>query len=229
MDRVYFRYNHFANALGVSGASSQPPVPIAPGVHLQGFTTNQLYNADMYTFGLEKTFFDRRVSFELRLPFYTSLSPNLDLSYGQLTSNTLVPSGIPGVPGSFYQTAATPANTLGSSSTQFGDITLIFKWLFYRNDWLYLSGGLAGTAPTGPDNNVRVTDFLGPILTLVDTIRFRDFQIRNQTWSASPFLSALITPTTACSFRVSCSTTSRSMTRPSPIPRRCSRRRPRRC
>jgi hypothetical protein len=187
MDRVYFRYNHFANALAVAGASSQAPVPIAPGV-FQGFTTSQFYNSDMYTFGLEKTFFDRRVSLELRLPFYTSLSPNLDLSYGQLTSSNLVPSGIPGVPGSFYQTAATPANTLGNSSTQFGDITLIFKWLFYRNDWLWLSGGLAGTAPTGPDSNVRVTDFL-------DTIRFREFHIRNQTWSASPFLSALLTPT----------------------------------
>jgi hypothetical protein len=53
-DRVYFRYNHFADALSVTGASDQPAIQIAPGV-FQAFTATRHYNFDQYTFGFEKT------------------------------------------------------------------------------------------------------------------------------------------------------------------------------
>jgi hypothetical protein len=194
LDRVYFRYNHFADALAVTGASSQPAVPIGAGA-FQAFTTTRSYDSDQYTFGFEKTFFNRKASLEFRLPFSQTLSPDLDLSYGAVTSSRLTPSSVPGVPGSFYQTTATPQNTLGHSSSQFGNLTLIFKWLFLQRDWLYFSGGVAATVPTGPDTDVSVTDFLGPFVNQADTIRFRDFHVRNQTWALSPYLAALVTPT----------------------------------
>ena len=75
-DRVYFRYNHFADALSVTGVSSQPPVliPGTPPVTLALPATKQ-YNTDQYTFGFEKTFFDKRASVEFRIPFSTTLAP----------------------------------------------------------------------------------------------------------------------------------------------------------
>jgi hypothetical protein len=193
-DSVYFRYTHFDDAVSVVGAGMQTPIQIAPGV-FQGFTTTRFFDTDMYTFGLEKTFFDNQASVEFRLPFSRSLDPSLDLAYGRLTSGDLVQSPVPGVPGQFFQTAATPGNSLGNYATQFGDLALIFKWLFFRSEYWRFSMGLGGDIPTAPDERVRVTDFLGPLVNLADTVRFREFHIKNQTWVLSPFLAGVWTPT----------------------------------
>jgi hypothetical protein len=197
-DRVFFRYNHFDDALSVTGASGQTaPFAGAPG-GVRSLTTTQPYNVDEYTFGFEKTFLEKRASIEFRLPFSTGLAPNLDLSYGSLGSNATVNSSMPNpftTGPVFKDVIPTPQNTLGQSGTQFGNLTLIFKWLFLERDWLYLSGGLALGVPTGNNTHVRVTDFLGPTPSEADTIRFRDFLVHNQTWSLSPYFAGLITPT----------------------------------
>ncbi len=198
-DRVYFRYNHFADALAVTGASAQPTMPL-PGIAgaRQGFTTTRTYDDDQYTFGFEKTFFERRASLEFRFPFSTTLANQLDLSYGALTSNAQLPSRVmPAQPPILvYQNPVnTPANTLGHEATQLGNLSLIFKWLFLQRSGLFLSGGAAAGIPTSSDTRIRVTDFLGSNPTEVDTLRIRDFHIRNQTWSLSPYLAALATPT----------------------------------
>lgn len=195
-DRAYFRFNHFANALSVTGASSQPPVPFpgAPNTLLE-FTTTRQYDADLYTFGFEKTFLDRRASLEFRLPFSTTLAPDLNLGYGALTSDATVAELVPNGTGRIYRDVMdTPQNTLGHAATQFGDLTFIFKWLFLQRQGYYLSGGFATTIPTGNDTRVRVTDLLGPSPTTVDTVRVRDFLSRNQTWSMAPYLAALVAP-----------------------------------
>jgi hypothetical protein len=93
------------------------------------------------------------------VPFGTSLASSLDLSYGRLTSDTLVPATDPRVNALFFQTAATPQNSLGQSATEFGNLTLILKWLMLQRQWFLFSGGIAGTIPTAPDTRVDVTDF----------------------------------------------------------------------
>ncbi len=197
-ERVYFRYNHFADALAVTGASSATvPFPASTS-GVRTLPTSRQYEDDQYTFGFEKTFFERRASVEFRLPFSTTLAPDLDLSYGQLTSPATTaprlrtPNAIRPV---FKNALDTPQNTLGHEATQLGNLSLIFKWLFLQRNWLYLSSGLAVGVPTGPDTRVRVTDFLGPNDSEADTLRLRDFHIRNQTWSLSPYLAGLVTPT----------------------------------
>lgn len=199
-DRVSFRFNHFADALSVTGASTQPPLPIPGSATLQALTATRVYNDDQYTFAFEKTFFDRRASLEFRLPFSDTLAPNLDLTYGMLTSTRTKSPSRPEFQGQqvYRDTVSTPQNTLGHEATQLGNLSLIFKWLFLQRDWLYLSAGLAGTVPTGNDTHVRVTDFLGPNITEVDTVRTRDFLIRNQTWALAPYLAGLVMPTERC-------------------------------
>jgi hypothetical protein len=194
-DRVYYRFNHFADAVAVTGASSRPPIP-APNDTLQAFSATRSYDCDLHTFGFEKTFFERRASLELRLPFATTLSSQLDLSYGRLTSNTQLPAVVAARNQDVFADAqATPEDSLGSTRTEFGNLTLIFKWLYYQRTGVWLSAGVAAGIPTGPNSQVRVTDFVGPAPREIDTLRFREFTIDNNTWSLSPFLAGLITPT----------------------------------
>lgn len=59
VDRVFFNYNHFENALSRSYMTETPN-----GV----FTNGANRSIDRYTFGIEKTFFDGQSSLEVRLP-----------------------------------------------------------------------------------------------------------------------------------------------------------------
>jgi hypothetical protein len=185
-DRVSFRYNFFDDAVSVTGASPAPPVfdPTIGAFRASSLTKN--YDVDQYTFSFEKAFFDQRFSVETRLPFSRGLASNLDLSYGKVTS-----VGVDSI-----NVDATPLDTLGASDTEFGNMSVILKGLFYRTDSLAFSGGLGIGLPTGRDTNVAVTDFLGdPRLNTVSIERVRNFHISNDTVALSPFLAVLATPT----------------------------------
>jgi hypothetical protein len=100
------------------------------------------------------------------------------------------------VPVPAFSVVSTPQNSLGNSSTQFGNMQLILKSLAYRSNALAFSGGLSMGIPTAPDTHVRVTDYSGSSSQGVATIqRVRDFDIANETWALSPFIAALATPT----------------------------------
>ena len=102
-DRVYFNYSYFDG------------VPLlAEGVDVNRFTP-----------GFEKTFFDGMSSLEVRTPFASTLTNNLD--------------GI-------------GPNDTGSA--QFGNVTMYFKQLLYTSDTLAVSAGLGLTLPTASDVNV---------------------------------------------------------------------------
>jgi hypothetical protein len=91
---------------------------------------------------------------------------------------------------------STPVTTRGSEGNQFGDMSAILKASLYETPGLLVSGGLAVGIPTGPDTNVRVTDYVGGRTSLYAEIqRIREFNIANETWALSPFLAALATPT----------------------------------
>jgi hypothetical protein len=184
-DRVSFRFNYFDNAQHVTGFG--PPVFDAQGVGTS-FAQTRNYSVERYTFSAEKTFLDGFGSLELRVPFSTGLSPNLDLRAGEI-------AGPVGPDGSF-NVNSTPAQTLGREGTQFENMTLIFKGLLYQSKPLAVSGGLALGMPTGADTNVRVLDYSGGTAGGVATIqRERVIHIDNETWSLSPFVAVLATPT----------------------------------
>jgi hypothetical protein len=212
-DRLYFRYNFFHDALSVTGLSSAPPI-FDPTI--QGFkvgTATKLYDVNAYTFGAEKTFCDRLLSVEVRVPFSTTLASRLDLSTGTVTGTQsltlgqilaarpgLPPGQIggrppPGPDPQVIDVAPTPGNTLGRQDTEFGDMSVILKALLVEHRCWAVSGGLSVGIPTGNDTNVRVVDYLGDVRLNIDTVqRVRDFHIDNSTWSLSPFLAVLAAP-----------------------------------
>src|SRR5262249_55206717 len=75
-------------------------------------------------------------------------------------------------------------------------LTLIFKGLIYRSCPLSVSAGLALGIPSGADTDVRIIDYSGATTQGLATIqRERVIHIDNETWSLSPFLATLYTPT----------------------------------
>jgi hypothetical protein len=195
-DRVYYRYNFFDRALFVTGLSTAPPIPLGNGVFQSQLATRG-FDVNMHTFGVEKTFFDRLLSVELRVPFQTTLASKLDLSAGNVVG-TLPGQDLYG--NQNLQVVPTPENTLGRETTEWGDMTLIFKSLLYQSPRLAFSGGLSINIPTAPDTRVHVRDFLsnafGPTeLTTASIVRDREFDITNDNWNLSPFFAVLTTPT----------------------------------
>jgi hypothetical protein len=99
-DRVFVNYNYFNNT------------PLAPG----GVNVNRV------TPGFEKTFFDGRMSFEMRTPFATTLDNTVDIN-----------------------------GVTNSRDTEFGNLTMYFKALLWQSQKLAFSTGLGVTAPTAQD------------------------------------------------------------------------------
>lgn len=183
-DRVSFRFNYFNNAQEVTGFAPAVFNPVT-GVGTS-FAQTREYSVERYTFSLEKTFLDGWASAEIRVPFSTGLSSNLDLNAGTITGPAA---------GGGFNVQSTPGQTLGTSATQFDNITAIFKGLIYRTDALAISGGVALGAPTGPDTTLNIIDYSSNLTSGVATIqRDRLIHIDNETWSLSPFLAALYTP-----------------------------------
>ena len=104
-DRVFFNYNHFHNAIRDFNGPNQ--------------------SLDRFTFGLEKTMFDRLASVELRLPIASGLDSRQDID-----------SPVAG-------------------GTMLGNLGLAMKVnLLSGTDWI-ISGGSTLTIPTGDDYELR--------------------------------------------------------------------------
>src|SRR5436190_22757454 len=142
-DRFSFRFNYFDNAQQVTGFG--PAVFNAQGVGT-AFAKTRDFSVEQYTFIGEKTFLDEWGSVELRIPFSTAVSSDLNLSAGDITGP---PSGM------VFGVNSTPDRTLGNYGTQFDNMTLILKGLVYRSTPLAISGGLALGIPSGDDTDVH--------------------------------------------------------------------------
>jgi hypothetical protein len=77
MDRIYFNYNGFQNALFTQRGS-----PGIPNGFFQGDA-----NVDRYTLGLEKTFFDGNASLDVRMPFVGSFNSTDNINYAITSGN----------------------------------------------------------------------------------------------------------------------------------------------
>ena len=191
-DRVAFRYNFFHDAsqiTGVTGTTTAPPTD----------NRTRQFDTNLYTFQFEKTFLDGYASAGLRAPFTTGVSPRQTIratTQDGFQPTTLANEGTIGrraINGRF-----TPQDTQGSESTDFGDLTLIFKGILFARDHFTLTGGTTVGVPTAPDTHVSVIDSY--FLTSRNQIvlgenRFRDFTLKNDNWSMGPFLGFVATPT----------------------------------
>ncbi|WP_166821545.1 hypothetical protein [Thalassoroseus pseudoceratinae] len=135
--------------------SDQPIQQVGPA--------SKSYDVHLYTFDLEKTLFDGLASVAVRVPFADTLSSDLDLVSGQLSGSPDISTNFGAINANDIRPGinATPGQTLGFDDVEFQDIQLILKGILYQSAdrrWT-VSGGLGVTAPTGPDLNVRVTDF----------------------------------------------------------------------
>jgi len=185
-NRAAFRYNHFHNAIDITGYTLENPVVVnqLPGtvpafwdggpyiglipmpVELVGGpfppvvqlqTVSRSYDLDLFTFSVESMLVDELLSLELRLPFSATLASDLDLPTGIATGS--VSSWSPGF--GVFDVTPTPELTLGREETEWGDATVILKGLLSRSKSFALSGGLALGMPTGKDTSLVVTDYLG--------------------------------------------------------------------
>lgn len=98
-DRVYYSYNHFQHVFGRT-------------------------NIDRSTFGIEKTFFNGRLSAEVRIPFASTVD------------------------------TSQPSDGNVPEDAVFGNVVTILKYLAYRGESLLISAGVGFGAPTADDTTV---------------------------------------------------------------------------
>src|SRR5205823_6324452 len=144
-DRLSFRYNFFHDALKVTGDSGAVVFDPSLGLsqfsapRFRGISATRSYDVHDFTFAGEKTYFNKRFSVEVRVPFSYTLAHDLNLSVADL--GQLGPDTDGENSKSIIQTIPTPQNTLGHADTEFGNMTVILKALAYQSSWLAVSGG----------------------------------------------------------------------------------------
>jgi hypothetical protein len=114
-DRVIFDYDYFNHA--------------AVTTFSRDFLTGRTVDVNRFSPGFEKTFFDRRASVEVRVPFASTLSSDIN--------------------------ADGPSNT---SRAELGDVHLAFKALLWRGEAFNFAAGLGVDLPTADDTRVLTSD-----------------------------------------------------------------------
>jgi hypothetical protein len=107
-DRVFFDYNSFNNALLTANGGEIGLI--------------------RYSIGVEKTFFDKTLSVEIKAPIDNGLDSTQDLL----------------------------ASTADNEASAFGNLAIIPKLLLYSDSTWTLAGGLAIGVPTAPDASLRI-------------------------------------------------------------------------
>ena len=170
-DRLYFSYRHFHNAT---------PTRV--------FQFNRDFNIDRFTLGGERTFFEKMLSFEVRLPLE-----------GRLNSNTITRlRGLDATPvfepldgGDFFESESL-------RRAELGNIAMILKALLYERKTCAVSAGVAFTLPTARDVTYQADinnffTFADPTLTANQEILL-NLNASNETVYVAPFLAWLYAP-----------------------------------
>ena len=117
------------------------------------------FNVFRYNFGFEKSFLDQRASIQMLFPVASSVdSTNLT-------------------------TGGAGEAAIGSRTVQFGNMSIILKYLFGSNEKGAIAGGLGFTLPTAPGTNLY--DLQGNKLV----------ELQNQSLILTPYIAGLYTPT----------------------------------
>ena len=170
-DRIYASYRHFHNATST-----------------RVFQFENDLNYDRVTLGGEKTFFERMLSCEIRLPIENRLNSN---SITRLRALDAPPVFEPLEGGDFFERR-------GLKRTELGNMALIFKALMYEKQDCAVSAGVAFTLPTARDvvyqadvyNNFTFAD---PNLTAEQDILL-NLNASNETVYIAPYLAWLLAP-----------------------------------
>jgi hypothetical protein len=127
MDRVFFRYNYYNNINPTQWKDPTEPI--------------HNVNLDLYTFGMEKTFFDGLMSLGIRIPFYTINAEGKDFHVGP-DSVTGAASLLPGGP--------------GLDQTSWGNIVAVAKAVLWedRPAGSLLSAGVVASIPTASNQQL---------------------------------------------------------------------------
>lgn len=156
-DRAYFAFQSLQRATSTS---------------LVGFNTagvpSSISAADLaankYVLGVEKTFLDRRASFQIQMPILEQLTNHPTLNFDS------------------------PAQAPNQRGGVIGDVTMALKTRLWQGESLLLSGGGLLHIPTGPDVTVRAVS-----TNFANDIDHR-LTYDNQAVVLSPFLGFLATP-----------------------------------
>lgn len=180
-DRIFFNYNLFRGAYrteapagGVTplgnSTGSVVGAPATGGAFGPAGPGGQNFDAHRFTFGAEKTFFDRMTSVEFRLPFSYTLDSNLSVT------DTAIP---------------------GNYSTELDNISTTIKALLYQDDKFAVSTGMLINLPTADDVyiNQQFTARSGDVgQNPAGQTLGHQVIIRNQSVTFGPFLGGLYTP-----------------------------------
>ncbi len=125
VDRVYFNYNHFHNALetNIIGTNTlgTPPGP---------FAADNDFSVDRFTLGVEKRLFEGQSSLELRFP----LAGRYDFD---------------------FDTGGVMPERAGVDGGEIGNLAVITKHVLYADACNVLSAGLGIDIPTGSNSQVQ--------------------------------------------------------------------------
>lgn len=171
-DRIYYSYRHFHNAT---------PTNV--------FGIAEDFNLDRHTLAAERTFFDRMMSCEVRLPLEYRLNSTLGSYDINPTDPTLT-----------FPPGFDPLYGFGSDRrTELGNVSFIFKALLRERPGFALSAGLGVTLPTARDVTLDATiddyifftedPFLARYAIQISSIA------ANETVYLSPFLAWVCQPT----------------------------------
>lgn len=113
-------------------AENNSPIPGDRAYFDYNFFSTTVYGLDVsrFTVGVEKSFFDGCASLELRLPFASTLD-------GQQVSDFGFQFGV-----------------TNNTTTRFGDLQIISKFIIAQHDCWTFGGGLGVSVPTAPDFEV---------------------------------------------------------------------------
>ena len=161
-DRIFFSYRHFHNAI---------PTRV--------YQFAEDFNLDRFTLGGERTFFDKMLSVEFRVPLDGRLTS--DLSTDVNTSTPIF----------------SPLN--GDRRAELGNISTVFKALMYEKGNCAISAGCGITLPTAQDVDYSV-DLLTEVFYVnapglsADTDVLFEATVANETVYLAPFLAWLYQP-----------------------------------
>lgn len=167
IDRGYFSYRHFHNA-----------------VNVRLFQFVDKFDTDRYTLGYERTFLDGMASVEIRAPFEARLRSDF------VSGIVVDPPGPEGI-----ADLVVPIGSGGETQLEAGNLSIIIKAKLIERERFILSGGLGVTAPTAPDveTGLALVGFPEVSFTNVPGILAQSagssfFEFENEIVYLSPFL-----------------------------------------
>lgn len=130
-DRIFVDYRHFHSVVGTDVFSNAEI----------GVDNSAVLDVNRVVFGFEKKFASDLMSFEVRLPFNSQITSDIEVNQTQTTDPNNYPN-VTGVP-------------ITSEAFQLGNVGLAVKGILYEDCVVTVTSGLGVKLPTAPDVTIR--------------------------------------------------------------------------